>query len=377
VVAAGAPGAEVVACARLRARYEAGRGCSVTFRIRVASRSGERETIGVVEVAPAGASYRLFGDDPALPTLAEALDGAAVAARLRALGKWPSRDPATDPDPVSYHPGRSCVLRYTVGGGAAPVFGKLTSRASGRLWAALRTIAAARRADGRLPRVAPPIAHLADLHLVLQAGSEAPLLGRVLERPDGAEHMRRAGAALGALHGSGLEAPGGSDDLTELRAARAEVGMLAPELAGAYADAVERGARALAGLAPEREVPSHGSLRTDQVLAADDGPVLVDLDGFRLAPPARDAANLLAYLDWRAVRGAAPAAVAAAAGVAFLDGYASARALPSDDALAVHRALAHLKIAARRFTTLAVHEWPRVPDLLARARALLGLGPPS
>jgi hypothetical protein len=379
LVEAGDRVAEVVACARLRARYEAGRRCSVTFRLRVASEGGEGETIGVVEVVPGGASYRLFHDDPALPTLPAALDGGGVWSRLRA-GRSEAGSAVADPYPVSYHPGRSCVLRYGFGSsaGAGAVFGKVLPHRSAALWATLGALVGARRRDARLPRVAPPLAHLADLDMVVQSATAATDLGRVVGGAGGVEHMRRAGAALGALHGSGLTAPAlRAGDLDELAAARAEVRALAPELFDAYDEAVMAAGSAAARLAPEPPVPSHGSLRTDQVLASDDGPVLVDLDGFCLAHPARDPANLLAYLDWRAVRGVAPPAVVATAGRAFLDGYAAARPLPGADALAVHRATAQLKIAARRFTTLAVHEWPLVPGLVERARALLGLRPRS
>jgi aminoglycoside phosphotransferase (APT) family kinase protein len=121
----------------------------------------------------------------------------------------------------------------------------------------------------------------------------------------------------------------------------------------------------------------HGAMRTDQFLidGGSGGLVLIDLDGVCLAEPARDLGNLLAYLDWKAIRRPADAAWVERAGAAFQAGYATGRSVPADR-VAVYRAGSLLKIAGRRYRSLTVPEWPLVPALLDAAAALVAPGAP-
>jgi Ser/Thr protein kinase RdoA (MazF antagonist) len=105
--------------------------------------------------------------------------------------------------------------------------------------------------------------------------------------------------------------------------------------------------------------------------------VMIDLDSFCWAAPARDIGNFLAYLRWKAIRRPAQAAFITDAERAFLAGYAAVRPLPDATWRTLYQAVSLLKIAGRRFRSLTVKEWPLVPDLLTAASATLESGEPG
>jgi aminoglycoside phosphotransferase (APT) family kinase protein len=192
--------------------------------------------------------------------------------------------------------------------------------------------------------------------------------------------MGAAGRGLAALHGTGLAGVPvvtQADDLAELRGYLAPVGQVDPDLRDRYAavlDHVE--AAGHVGVA-QPLAAGHGAMRTDQFLIDGEtgGLVLLDLDGVCLAEPARDLGNLLAYLDWKAIRRPGEAAWVERAGAAFLAGYATGRPAPPDR-VAAWRAASLLKVAGRRYRSLTVPEWPLVPALLDAAAALVAAPQP-
>ena len=97
--------------------------------------------------------------------------------------------------------------------------------------------------------------------------------------------------------------------------------------------------------------------------------MLIDLDGACSAPAGRDLANLSAYLWWRSVRRPAEAATLVGMATAALRGWqtASGAAELDDRHSSAWRSLSLLKIAGRRYRTLAWSEWPLVPRLLDEA----------
>ena len=125
------------------------------------------------------------------------------------------------------------------------------------------------------------------------------------------------------------------------------------------------------GLTEPDPVPSHGAMRTDQFLIQNGELVLIDLDGFCWANPARDMGNFLAYLCWKAIRQPEHGAFVETAGRAFLDAYLDAR--PNLDVrwLSLYQAASLLKIAGRRFRSLTFREWPLVIHLIDAANATL------
>jgi Ser/Thr protein kinase RdoA (MazF antagonist) len=227
--------------------------------------------------------------------------------------------------------------------------------------------------------VQQPVAYWRDMKMLLSEpvrdarGMNVGLFDEGLPLQDRMRWMHELGAGLAELHDSGLNAIRRVTLEQEVRAL-ANYGPLMARLAP---DLASRFGGILASLSSRTDsedsdlVPSHGSMRTDQVLIAGDSLVLLDWDAFCMAPPSRDISNLLAYLDWKAIREPHRAAVIEQARASFIEGYGSVRPSPEDDFLAPHRAASMLKIAGRRYQDLWFEEWPLIPELLRRASAAL------
>ena len=342
-------------------------------------RRGIRPSIGVVEIDRSGSMYRRFMDDPGLPGLTTATDADAMCRHLsRAFGRESRQAGACDVIPLRYKPGTSCVIRYELGPPEASrsVTGKVFASDVQRHAATLAALAEASAGSADLPRVVAPIGVWPELGLIVQGAIDgADLTTAALDRSSTvsarSELMRQVGRALAALHtivrAAGPSARWGRD-LEELVTYRSLFHQLTPALARPVDDLIRR-LRAQARQLPDpAPVPSHGALRTDQVLVGPHGGlVLLDLDGFCWANPARDLANLLAYMEWRAIRRPSDAAIVAAASGAVLDGYAGLAQAPHPGWLRAYRAATLVKIAGRRLRRLAVDEWPAVPELIACA----------
>ncbi len=179
-----------------------------------------------------------------------------------------------------------------------------------------------------------------------------------------------AGGCLAGLHG--VEGIGGpprtlADDLAELAEYIAPMEIVNGELAARYTAAIAA-IRDLAGTHAElAPVASHGAFRTDQFMIDGDGLVMIDLDGFCWASPARDIGNYLAYLAWKRIRQPQRAALIEQAGQLLRQGYAAVRELPDARWLAIYAAASMLKIAGRRFRSLTTKEWHLIPALLDAA----------
>jgi hypothetical protein len=385
VLAEAFDGSTVCSPRRRDTKYRPLERCEATYDLHLVAPGGaRRRTIGVVTVTAAGVVARRFDDDPGLPSLAEALDPERMAARL--AGPVPGLT-GCEPSPVRYKPGARCVLRYRLATTAGPreLYGKLLA---GGVDTQLATVAALRAAAGRegMPAVLPVTAAWPDLGLLAQPAVErgAELHERAFD-PAVAEAerlrlLRAAGRGLAALHGAGL--PGvplvdQADDMAELRGYLGPVGQVDPALGERYEGVLDLVEAAGGAGAAQPVAAGHGAMRTDQFLIDGDGGglVLIDLDGVCLAEPARDLGNLLAYLDWKAIRRPRDAAWVERAGAAFLAGYATGRSAPPDR-VAAYRAASLLKIAGRRYRSLTVPEWPLVPALLDAAAALVAPGAP-
>jgi Phosphotransferase enzyme family len=324
---------------------------------------------------------RRLEDDPDLPALAEALDPERMAARL--AGAVPGLT-GCEPTPVRYKPGARCVLRYRLATTAGPgeLYGKLLAGGIDAQLAGVAALGAA--AVEAMPAVLPVTAAWPELGLVVQPAvvGGAELHDRAFDPAVGeAERLgllHAAGRGLAALHGAtlaGVPVVTQADDLAKLRGYLAPVGQLDPGLGQRYA-AVLRLVEA-AGQAGRAQplAAGHGAMRTDQFLIDGDtgGLILIDLDGVCLAEPARDLGNLLAYLDWKAIRRPGDGAFLERAAAALLSGYGTGRPVPADR-VAAYRAGSLLKIAGRRYRSLTVSEWPLVPALVEAAATLAGSG---
>ena len=362
--------------------YQPSARCVVAHELSVEPGGDEPvETIGVVDVGPAGLGLRLFHEDPDLPWLADAADPAKVGRHLSALAPG-SR--IVRVIPVRYKPGSQCLLRFDLEAGSRPaaLYGKLLAIDGYRL---SRALSALRDLDGGrdTPRVLQPLGYVSDLHMLLLpavAGSEFHFLAfdTRVARDARLQWMRKAGAALAGLHAAPLPAArprGITDDAAYLARFSTSVARAAPPLALAFDEAIRRLESATHGEPPA--VASHGSFRSDQLLIEGDEPLMIDLDGLCRANPARDVGNFLAYLRWKSIRQPCHSSFIEAAIPSFLAGYGSVRPLPDARWTARYEAGSMLKIAGRRFQKLDVSEWALVPQLLDEAQALLGIPSPG
>jgi len=114
-------------------------------------------------------------------------------------------------------------------------------------------------------------------------------------------------------------------------------------------------------------VASHGAFRTDQFMIENGELVMIDLDGFCWANPARDLGNFMAYLRWKAIRKPHDAAFIEHVGQLFLQGYRAAGCAIDAGGLARYTADSLLKVAGRRYRSLTAKEWHLVPLLIDAA----------
>ena len=235
-----------------------------------------------------------------------------------------------------------------------------------------------------MPRILQPMAYWPEIHMLIQpavaGGVELNALAfDPAEARDTRERwMREAGARLAGLH-SCTTVPGPArtieDDLGELREYSAPIASAELALAARYEAIVARLAASVSGYGEPPPAASHGAFRTDQFMIEAGDLVMIDLDGFCWANPARDLGNFLAYLRWKAIRQPQNAGFIEHAAGVFLDGYLAAGPAPPnghpDRWLALYQAGSLLKIAGRRFRSLTVKEWGLVPQLLDAALTLL------
>ncbi len=364
--------------------YQPSARCVVAHELTVQrGRDEPVETIGVVDVRPAGVGLRVFHEDPDLPWLADAADPEKVRRHLRALGLAPGSR-VVRVIPVRYKPGSQCLLRFDLEAGSVPgaLYGKVLAIDGYRL---SRTLSALRAiVGGRTPpRVLQPLGYVSDLHMLLLpavAGSEFHSLAfdTTLASEARLQWMRKAGAVLAGLHAAPVPAGPArriTDDAAYLARFSTPVAKTALSLALSFDEAIRRLDSATHEEAPA--VPSHGSFRSDQLLIEGGEPLMIDLDGLCRANPARDVGNFLAYLRWKSIREPHHSSFIEAAIPSFLAGYGSVLALPDEGWTARYQAGSMLKIAGRRFRRLDVGEWALVPQLLDEARALLGLPSPA
>ncbi|HXF82190.1 MAG TPA: phosphotransferase [bacterium] len=372
---AGGGGAEVRSCRLQDVKYQPGQRCVATYALQVERAGVLEQTIGVVEVTPAGLAHRLYDDDPRLPHLREASDPTRMAPRFAAVLGGAADVAVT---PVRYRPGVRCVFRYEVGapGGRQVLFGKLLGEGASELAATLAALHRASEDSPALPRVLPALALWPEIGMIVQqeVAGRAELndlaFDPQVDAPTRERWLRDAGARLAGLHGlKGVPAPARTfeDDMDELREYLAPMAAADPSLAARYRAALEALETRARGRAASAPVASHGAFRTDQFLIEGERLVLIDLDGFCHADPARDLGNFLAYLRWKAIRRPQQEEAIARAGELFLEGYAAAGGRSDPAWLNIYRAASLLKIAGRRYRSLTVKEWPLVPLLVDNA----------
>lgn len=363
-------------------KYQPHMRCVTTYAL-LAERADmpPEPTIGVIEITPAGVAHRLYSSDARLPWLAEATDAQAMRLRFAALRPDLTIE-AVAVTPVRYRPGVRCVFRYdlTTAQGPLTYFGKLLDQGGEQALATITALHEARARNPGMPRVLPPLAYWADVHLLIQdevqGGAELNDLAFDPKEDAGLRErwLRDAGARLAGLH-SCAEVAGAprtmADDLDELREYIAPMAAVDAALAERYSAGVAR----IASLAAEQPEPalsaSHGAFRTDQFMIEHGELVMIDLDGFGWANQARDLGNFMAYLRWKAIRKPQDAAFIEHVGQVFLAGYAGGGRTIDERWLRLYEADSLLKVMGRRYRSLTAKEWGLAPALLAAAHATL------
>jgi hypothetical protein len=367
------PTTSISACALQHIRWSPGVECSATYKLTLESPSAESgSTIGVVNVTPHGVHDRLWHEDVNLPGLVAATDPLVMARWLsECLGRPVDSCSVTL---VRYRANNRCVLRYELQNGSdAVLYGKVIAGDG------VAVLASTISGLGDT-LVAPVVGIAPEWQLVVQADAGQRSLRSVAGgTPSHQElaQLRASGQLLSALHAR--SGPPGmhrslAEDADELVQHLPACKRVSPATAELLAAGIER----VQALAPPAGPagPSHGAFRLDQVHLTDAGPLLIDLDSYCWADPARDVANLFGYLRWRGIR--QPDATEALARIreAFLDGYgAEAAAALDEERLRAFEAASLLKIAGRRYRRLAVKEWDMVPKLIETALDRIGGGP--
>jgi hypothetical protein len=374
-------GAATVRARKLQdVKYSPGARCVSTYELGVNAGDGATgHAVGVLQVDADGARPTLPHEDPILDRLGEALDSERMRERLEDL---PGVATLTGPPRVTalrYKPRLRCALRYDLPTerGEQVLFGKMLAEDGERTMSTLAELDRLSHERATMPLIASPLVFWDDLRLLLQKAIDGEEFHSVVfdDRTaieTRAAWMQTAGQRLAGLHSS--EGPPGperrlADDVEELLSYVAPMSAADPKLARAYEDAVGRVARNRDDSSP---VPSHGAFRTDQFMIQDRDLVLIDLDGYCRADPARDIGNLLAYLRWKVIRQPQHGPFVDLASNSFLDGYESAEGATARERIIEFEAASLLKIAGRRYRSLTLKEWPLVPRLIDDCVALLG-----
>jgi hypothetical protein len=377
------PGATSVRANKLLdTKYEPRVSCVTTYDLVVATQNGSGRTIGTLEMSPSQTVLRTLEHDRDMPSIAEALDANAMARRFTSSVPGLEGEATGEPSiiAVRYKPGARCVLRYTfpTTSGARVFFGKIVAMGSDLLARSISSLQEASSKSPEMPLIAGPVAYWPDMRMLAQRAVEGAELHEVafdatVDVAVRERWMGQAGRGLAGLHrATGVPAASRtiSDDTQELEAYAPPMAQADPELAGTFARAVD----SLRGFAePEGTdfVASHGAFRTDQFMIQGDELVMIDLDSFCRSEPERDLGNLLGYLRWKAMRQPQHASFIEAAPKHFLDGYGAVRPPPDQRRIVLYEAASLLKIAGRRFRSLTVREWPKVPHLIDTAARLL------
>jgi Phosphotransferase enzyme family len=283
-----------------QAHYRPGRWLAVCFRTGAVERASGRPLCPTVTLECRAGEPDLvwvFPDDPALPGLAVAADGAHLRRRLR------PRPADVVVEPLRYRPRRRAVFRYRFGGDRV-LFGKVVTPGRGRR---LLALADALRPTGL--RLALPVGRVAPGALVLPnllgtslrelllAGGPLPPPERVVALSE--ELHRRSLPALAAA-GVGWDGERAAnrrqvDPATALCAAQMVARLLPSE-----GCAAGRVAEAVIAWAEESEPPEqrivHGDLYENQLFVDGDSLGLIDLDDVGPGDPLLDAANFSAHL---------------------------------------------------------------------------------
>jgi phosphotransferase family enzyme len=362
-------------------KYQPGIGCVSTYEL-IVGHGGDRtaRAIGVLHVDAEGVRVARPEEDPELDRLGEAMDPEYMRDRLESAPEFKTE--LTGLPRITllrYKPRLRCALRYDLPtpSGDEVLFGKMLAEGGENTMLTLSQLHRRSLEQDKMPRIAPPLLYWPDHRLLLQQAVDGDefhsmVFDNQTKPHDRARWMTTAGERLAGLHSA--NDPRGPhrtlrEDVEELSEYTPAIAASDPQLADLYSVEVRRVAMR-AGDA-SGTVPSHGAFRTDQFMIRGGELVLIDLDGYCWADPARDIGNMFAYLRWRSIRQPDHGPFVELAKSSFLEGYGSTRDLPGDRQVALFEAASLLKIAGRRYRGLTWTEWHLVPRLIRDSRHLL------
>jgi hypothetical protein len=270
--------------------------------------------VGLTVEDPFGAAR-----DPALPTLAPALDPTEVEHQFeRRLPRLAGEHGLVRPRAIRvtrHKPGRRCVLEYDVAierperaPELATLIGKVRAHRSGK--PAYRLLDALWQAGFRSDSpdgisVAEPIGHVPRFQMWLQRKVPGPTATELLAGPAGVALARRVAEAAHKIHRAGVppkRSHSMGDELRILHACLPAVQAVEPRWAeriGRLLEACDR----LGAATPE--LPARGIHRdfyADQVIVDGDRLYLIDFDLYCLGNPALDIGNFLGHITEQSLR---------------------------------------------------------------------------
>lgn len=245
--------------------------------------------------------------DPAMPQLAEALDPAAMADRLRSMT-------GAELECLSlrrHKPGRRALIEYRVrrpDGGRCAWLGKLRAKGLDRRTYELHRELCGKGLDDRTPAstaVPRAVCAMESLGMWLQERVPGDGIEQSIRSLPPEEYARRAARAIHALHRAPVTPDrehSAADEMAILQARltnRLPAGLVAGERIARLLAAC---ARLAATLPTHRSTPIHRDFYHDQLLLTPDRAYLLDLDLCCLGDPAVDLGNFIAHLLELAIR---------------------------------------------------------------------------
>jgi aminoglycoside phosphotransferase (APT) family kinase protein len=318
-------------CRVLDMKYEVGEYCTLLYQL------GERMLIGTFRwgqveeqlpasarlIEPLGMQVYSFEQDPALPGLATALDQQrlrdTLAAAVPALRDGDSELLRARARPLRYRPGKRCTLRFdlwtrdgTGEYGRRTLYGKAYHKLdkAASVYHEMCMLAEADAARAGRVVLAPAVAFLPELQIVIQAPVEGVALEMYLEGLQGAvtagdargwDGVIRSAGALAAIHTSGLSTDRERPIAAELKrfvkraTQAAEVDARAGARMGELAAALPTWLSRLPEWG-EQITLVHGDCKHSQCMLASQGVAILDWDHCGMADPATDIGTYLATL---------------------------------------------------------------------------------
>ncbi len=256
--------------------------------------------------------------------------------------------------PLSYWPGRKCLLRYkgSLGENASAHFyvKVFLENAATSLLDIHRALRAAGLDGRRGLEVPAPIGYCGELRAALIAPAAGKTVFELLDSPKATRSSAEAGRLLCAYHRASIGLPlpvqGPDEEFGILQSWASALELIEFQEMSAVRRLLGRLAAKM-DVARRPHYPGHGDFYDKQLLFDKRIMTVLDLDMACVAPAERDAGNFLAHLELRGLESIGRADRHVRLGGFFKDAYESGGGVLADPALAWYRASAFLRLACR------------------------------